>query len=372
MLDQDQKRHFIDQIQHNHMFLLGGNLNPKVSFCGSNCRYCTELRLFKSTRLPRITDEEFQEGCAAVLPGEHEMWFVLPDPFTHPNFTSYLMEFSRRFPEVRMVLGTPGIPFDMDLVDFCNSHPKVLVTLSVNTFDPSYREVLLGRGHNLPKIVEMLKRLKHLVPLITYLGDDALFMQDIKMVRNYTSSANVYARYTVRRLEHSKYNPQDIQELSVRSASTYGRALTRVLKEYMTDKFVYVCPDLDLVMKLGFDKYELSDTIYPPTYYRRVRDITRRAPMVKYLFCSSPSAYNFWKSSIDREPNVTVIRVDNLTLSGTFSCAGFMCIDDIHEAITRNKEPFDVVLLPHRMFDREGEDFTGKRVSSLEYPVLIL
>ena len=366
-MDTTQREIFLDHIANRKFFPLGGPECHDIPFCGTNCRYCTDQRLFESARIPRITDEEFELGCTVVRRDDPYIGFVVPDPFTHPRFPIYLREFALRFPETRTVVATPGAPFDMELIEFINAHPSIEVDIALNTFDVDLREIILGKGHALKKVIEIIRRLDRVQIMITYMGDVPLLLNDIARLRVLTGRQQ---EFVVRRLEHSKYNPEDVQTLSRNSIPTYGQAL-QTLRDKI-DGWQYVCPDVELILKFGMERLPQDGTEYLPYYVQRVRRRLEASGGTRYLFCSAPSSARYWNRMLARYPRVTVVSVENTTFAGSFCAAGFMTVEDVDRIATMFKGCYDMLILPIGMLDHHGEDITGRRPAELKIPYVMV
>lgn len=366
-MNDHQIEEFLDHIEHRKFFPLGGPENHDVAFCGTNCRYCTEQRLFRSSRFPRISNTEFELGCSVVKKDDPYIGFVLPDPFTHPGFPEYLKVFAHRFPTTRAVVATPGAPFDMDLIDFINEHPSIEVNIALNTFDPGMREIILGKAHALEKVVDIIRRLRKVQIMMTYLGDVKLLLNDVYKLR---TLAGTHQRFTVRRLEHSKYNPQDVQDLSRRAVATYGTALDTLRDR--VDGWMYVCPDMDLILRHGMSRFSQEETEYPPHYLTRVRKYLEGSPRTRYLFCSAPSSAKYWTRVLATSTNALVVSVENTVLAGSFCVAGFMAVEDVKRVSTLFDGQYDMLMLPLKMVDHLGEDFLCRRPSEIGIPYVMV
>lgn len=360
MLDEKQFLAFKYEIEN------WNNIPITSKLCGVGCLFCKlsgDPLLKRFPPIPAITTEELYDGFKYidkeykyVRLGAGVMVATKTDPFLHPQIYDFIKDTSLYFPNNIITTVTTASYIDLNKIDFLNSINNYRIDLSLITLQEQ-REILM-RLSTRDKIMQILKNAPLNKISLMFDGDLETLKRDLDLLikLDVVEKSN---EILVRRIEHTKYSPNKLKQISMKSIIKFAECAKMLKCEYPFVKFTV--PVLDNVYEEGTVSYIKRAKIILNKIIHAIENNCDK----NFLLLSPVSTYSFFEQSLSQYSNIKIQQIRSLTYGGSITVAGLMTNEDILLQV-KNIEKINFIILPKVMYDKTYLDIAGNAMHELE------
>jgi hypothetical protein len=354
VLNEDQRRAFHYEIRNWNNIPIGSQN------CGVGCVFCKvngDPALKRYPALPPISLAELYDGYASLDPAYRFVRLgagvlVAPhtDPYLHPDIYTFIQHTARQFPGKIVTTVSTGSFIDLDRLDDLLQIPNFGIDLSLITMQPIRERIvpLATRG----KLETILLHAPVRKISLMFTGSLLDLERDINALLRLDMHLKC-EQILVRRIEHTRFAPSRLLDLSLASIGGYESAV-RFLKDHYS-AVEYTVPYLSEI-------YRHPHVEYFAEADARLGSIRRQLevePASCHQIVAPDSAYGYFVEHLADYNNAVVHRVPNVTYGGSVTVAGLLTNQDVCLVLDLLDGPGDIVVLPHEMYDDASADLLG-------------
>jgi hypothetical protein len=343
-----------------------GNIPISSQNCGIGCRFCKVNKdpiLKRFSKIPTISMEELYKGFEFIKDSHNYVRlgagvFVAPhtDPFLHPQIYDFIKATSDFFPDKKIRTVTTGSYIEENKVEYLNSIPNFGIDLSLITMQ-STREYIVPNATR--KRLEFLLKFAPLKKIsIMFTGS----IDDLKADINLLLELGWHKKgqeILVRRIEYTDLSHGDLFNISEKSIIAYPECIAFLNENYPMVKFTV--PYLSDEYRGGDNEYFIDANIR----LEKIIQFGKENYNKKIDILLPESAYKFFNSKLEQEPNISTYLIRNKLYGGSVTIAGLLNHKDIKSQYLPDIQP-DIVMLPFEMYDNDDNEITGNPISELE------
>lgn len=349
----------------SNSLVLGGRCPVNCVFC-----FCKGDAKGIDSYIPFIEMEELKQTIRFINWDNKQVFLgdgiskISCEAFAHPHIYDILDFVCHSLPDHHITIMTTSTLIREDKIDFLNSLKNLTISISVNTLVESERKKIMPHPET-DKVKMLIKRLDRVGTQWLDMGDTGILKADLDEL----NSIKKMDRFQLRRIESSRFSPEDAIALSQKSVANYENSLAYIQTNYQ--EATYWSPYL----RYDLRRPEKMKSAYG--YLSNICDFISKHKDKKYLFPAAESSYDLWNIWLRGFPNVKVCLVKNETYGGSVTVAGLMTFDDIAGAIKQiDTVGFNGLLVPKIMLNRACSDLNGESVVAFHsrisiYPIII-
>lgn len=334
--------------------------------CGVGCIFCkvnNDPILRRFPELPPITLEDLEDGFQYLDPeyrfvrlGAGVLVAPHTDPYLHPEIYRFIHHTAARFPQKTVTTVTTGSYIELGRLEELRQIRNFGIDLSLVTVQP-IRETIIPLATR-----DKLRDLLCLAPIrkvsLMFTGNLVDLQRDIE----YLLSLDVPMRceqVLVRRIEHTRFSPKKLRDLSAESMARYEAAVALLRARFPGVE--YTVPYLEEAYRYSKIEY-FSDAEGRLT---RLRERILSEPQRYFHVVTPQSTHSYFAGELASFQNVTVYEVANQTYGGSVTVAGLLTNNDVLHVLDNFQIRNGLVVLPREMYDHDLNDLFGAPLSEL-------
>jgi len=344
-----------------------GNIPISSKNCGIGCIFCKVHRdpiLKRFPKLPEITLNDLYDGFqfindthnfvrlgAGVLVAAHT------DPYLHPLIFDFIKHTSDFFPDKKITTVSTGSYIPEEKIAYLNSISNFGIDLSLVTMQEQ-RETIVPKPTR-ARLETLLKEGPIRKISLMFTGDmDALKRDLDKLIDlNWHTKA---AEILVRRVEYTKFSPDNLNAISYASIAGYERCVSFLKENYPFIKFTV--PYLNDIFLDGEENEYLSQGKQRLIF---LKNMFKNEKSQHFNVICPDSSFTYFKKELSGYENADVYLVKNELYGGSVTIAGLLNHEDIlNQFIPMKKD--SIIVLPSEMYDHESNEITGRPMVELE------
>lgn len=326
--------------------------------CHVGCIFCKingDPYLRRFPHLPRITFEELVAGFQFLDPGYRFVRLgagvlVAPhtDPYLHPEIYDFIRHTCRTFPQKSVTTVSTATYLDLERLDELHAHGNFGIDLSLITMQASRERIvpMATREH----LVQVLRDAPLRKISLMFTGDLGELARDIELLVE-GALHNSTEQILVRRIEHVRFSPAILRQISEQSIAGYDEAVNFLMTHY--PEIEYTVPYLD-------ERYPRAE--YHDEAKQRLDELRSwlgDATGQHILVVAPASTGTFFRTGLQDLPGVAVAVAPNLTYGGSVTVGGLLTGHEVARAVAEERTPPQVVIVPKEMYDLDNQDLTG-------------